>query len=153
MSRGDGGLGSALQLTVSVHFLSTCDTPQCKHAHWHQRCCCFLKILSPGGSDGEESACNEGDPGSIPGSKSSHFRILAWKIPWTEKPGRLQSTGLQSRTRLSHFHPLPDESEVKVAESCLTLCDPMDSHGILQARILEWVACPFSSGSGRFFPN
>ena len=30
-------------------------------------------------------------------------------------------------------------SEVKVAQSCQTLCDPT---GILQARILEWVACP-----------
>ena len=38
--------------------------------------------------------------------------------------------------------------EVKVAQSCLTLCDPMDYtvHGILQARILEWVAFPFSRG-------
>ena len=38
---------------------------------------------------------------------------------------------------------------VKVARSCLTLCDPMDYtvHGILQARILEWVAIPFSRGS------
>ena len=42
-------------------------------------------------------------------------------------------------------------SEVKVAQSCLTLCNPMDYavHGILQARILEWVAFPFSSGSSR----
>ena len=34
------------------------------------------------------------------------------------------------------------EVKVKVAQSCLTLCDPMDYtvHGILQARILEWVA-------------
>ena len=40
-------------------------------------------------------------------------------------------------------------SEVKVAQSCLTLCDPMDYilHGILQARILEWVAVTFSRGS------
>ena len=39
--------------------------------------------------------------------------------------------------------------EVKVAQSCPTLCDPMDYtvHGILQARILEWVALPFSRGS------
>ena len=39
-------------------------------------------------------------------------------------------------------------SEVKVAQSCLTLCDTMDYtvHGILQARILEWVAVPFSRG-------
>jgi len=42
---------------------------------------------------------------------------------------------------------------VKVAELYLTLCDPMDCtlpgssvHGILQARILEWVAYPFSRG-------
>ena len=41
--------------------------------------------------------------------------------------------------------------KVKVAQSCLTLCDPMDYaiHGILQARILEWVACPFSRGSSQ----
>jgi len=38
--------------------------------------------------------------------------------------------------------------KVKVSQSCLTLCDPMDYivHGILQARILEWVAFPFSKG-------
>ena len=36
--------------------------------------------------------------------------------------------------------------EVKIAQSCPTLCDPMDYtiHGILQARILEWIAFPFS---------
>ena len=40
---------------------------------------------------------------------------------------------------------------VKVAQSCLTLCDPMDYtvHGILQARILEWAAFPFSRGSSQ----
>ena len=41
------------------------------------------------------------------------------------------------------------EVKVKVAQSCLTLCDPMDYpvHGILQAGILERVAYPFSSRS------
>ena len=41
--------------------------------------------------------------------------------------------------------------KVKVAQSYLTLCDPMDYtvHGILQARILEWVAYSFSRGSSR----
>ena len=40
---------------------------------------------------------------------------------------------------------------MKVAESCPTLCDPTDYtvHGILQARILEWVAFPFSRGSSQ----
>ena len=46
--------------------------------------------------------------------------------------------------------------KVKVTQSCLTLWDPMDHGppgssvcGILQARILEWAAMPFSSGSFR----
>ena len=39
----------------------------------------------------------------------------------------------------------------KVAQSCPTLCDPMDYrvHGILGARILQWVAFPFSRGSSQ----
>ena len=44
----------------------------------------------------------------------------------------------------------------KLLQSCLTLCDPMDCsppsssvHGILQARLLEWVAMPSSRGSSR----
>ena len=47
-------------------------------------------------------------------------------------------------------------SEVKVTQLCPILCNPMDDnlpgssiHGILQARILEWVAVPFSRGSSR----
>ena len=41
--------------------------------------------------------------------------------------------------------------KVKVAQSCPTLCEPMDYtvHGILQAKILEWVAFPFSRGSSQ----
>ena len=40
---------------------------------------------------------------------------------------------------------------MKVAQSCPTLCNPMDYtvHGILQPRILEWVAFPFSRGSSQ----
>ena len=55
---------------------------------------------SPCGSDGKASPCNAGDPGSIPGlGRSSekeiatHSSTLAWKIPWTEEPGSLQSMG------------------------------------------------------------
>ena len=41
--------------------------------------------------------------------------------------------------------------KVKVAQSCPILCVPMDYtvHGILQARLLEWVAFPFSRGSSQ----
>ena len=46
---------------------------------------------------------------------ASHSNTHAWKLPWTEEPGRLQSMGLLSQTRLSdftftfHFHPLEKE--------------------------------------------
>ena len=41
--------------------------------------------------------------------------------------------------------------DANVAQLCPTLCDPMDYtvHGILQARILEWVAIPFSRGTSQ----
>ena len=32
---------------------------------------------------------------------ATYSSILAWRMPWTEEPGRLQSMGLQSQTRLS----------------------------------------------------
>ena len=57
------------------------------------------------GSDGKASACNVGDPGSIPPplgwegplekEMAIHSSTLAWKIPWMEAPGGLQSMGLQ----------------------------------------------------------
>ena len=49
-----------------------------------------------------KSSCNVGDLGLIPGLGRSpgeemaiHFCIFAWKIPWMEESGRLQSIGLQ----------------------------------------------------------
>jgi len=53
-------------------------------------------------SDGKESACNTGDSGLIPElgrplekEMATHSSILAWRIPWTEEPGGLQSMGSQ----------------------------------------------------------
>ena len=56
----------------------------------------------PGGSDGKESTCNAGDPGTITGSRrfpgvmATPSSILAWRIPWTEKPGGLLFMGSQT---------------------------------------------------------
>ena len=53
---------------------------------------------------------------------------------------------------LCKLHLLNKSSlKVKVAQSCPALCDTMDYtvHGILQARILEWIAFPFSRGSSQ----
>ena len=51
---------------------------------------------------------------------------------------------------------VPSHVCAKLLHSCLSLCDPVEDsppgssiHGILQARILEWVAMPFSRGSSR----
>ena len=59
-----------------------------------------LEWGDPGGSDSKASVYNAGDPSSIPGLERSpgegmapHSSTLAWKIPWTEEPGRLQSMG------------------------------------------------------------
>ena len=52
----------------------------------------------PHSSVGKKSACNAGDLGLIPGwgrspekEMATHCSILAWRIPWTEEPGGLQS--------------------------------------------------------------
>ena len=37
---------------------------------------------------------------------ATHSRILTWKIPWTEEPGRLQSMGPHSQTTYHKIHPL-----------------------------------------------
>ena len=44
-----------------------------------------------------------------------------------------------------------EKKESEVPQLCLTLCEPMDYtvHGVLQARILEWLAIPFSSSQPR----
>ena len=52
----------------------------------------------PGGSEVKASACNAGSLGwedPLEKEMATHSSILAWRIPWTEEPGGLQSTGSQ----------------------------------------------------------
>ena len=78
---------------------------------------------------------------------------------------RVQTNNLSWDSYDNGFSPI---GEVQVTQSCPALCDPIDYtvHQILQARILEWVAFPFSRTSsqprgqtqvshiaGRFFTN
>ena len=80
---------------------------------------------------------------------ATHSNILAWRIPWMEEPGRLQSTGSQRvghdwATSLSFtffvrpYGLWPSRSSV---------------HLILQAGILEWVPRPFSRESSAYGLN
>ena len=82
--------------------------------------------------------------GSLPGS-SVHGTLQARVLEW----GAIAFSTLNAS-----FHNIT--IKVTVALFCLTFCDPMDYsppdsslHGILQARILEWVAIPFSRGSSQ----
>ena len=59
-----------------------------------------IQLISSSDADSKESALSVGDLSSIPGSGGSPgddngnpLSILAWRIPWTEEPGRLQSMG------------------------------------------------------------
>ena len=70
---------------------------------------CVARKLKPqkdmgfaGGAMENNPLANAGDTGSIPRSgrfptaeMAAHSSILAWRIPWTEEPGRLQFTGSQ----------------------------------------------------------
>ena len=104
---------------------------------------------------------------------ATHSYFLAWRILWGEKPGGLQSighresvttehalfTGIQkgqSNTSQSNHRGGKSEHWSLVLTPCLTLFDPMNCslpgssvHGILLARILEWVVIPFSRGSSQ----
>ena len=85
---------------------------------------------------------------------SSDLILSSW---WNTGAQASRATWLESalERNLPHIHPTASLLEcilkVKVAKSCPTLCDPTDYtvHGILQARILEWVAFPFSRGSSQ----
>ena len=77
---------------------------------------------------------------------ATHSYILAWRIPWTEEPGGLESMSLDiPHIPKTHAHVF---SHVQLS------CNPMDCsltgssvHEILESRILEWVAISSSRGS------
>ena len=77
---------------------------------------------------------------SQPRDQTQVYRIASgFFTTWTTREA-LKSWGIH------HFSTL--SWKVKVAQLCLTLCN-YTVHGILQARILEWVAFPFSRGSSQ----
>ena len=71
-------------------------------------------------------------------------------------PGDLPNPGIEPGSPALQIDTLPSappgtKEEAKVTQSCPTLCDPMgySTHGILQARVPEWLAFPFSRGSSQ----
>ena len=111
--------------------------------------CIGVFLGFPGGTSGKEAACQPlilKRRGLAPwvgrstkGGTATHSSICAWRIPWTEDSGGLQSIGSQTATAAA--------AAAKSLQSCLMLCDPTDGSppgssvpGVLQARTLEWVA-------------
>ena len=126
----------------------------------------------PVDSDGKETAFNSGDPGWISGSGRSpgegngtHSSTLAWKIPWTEEPGRLQSIGLLKSDMTERRHFLFSLSHIGEGNGnplpCSCLENPRDGgawwaaiYGVAQGRTrLKWLGSSSSSNwhSGRVF--
>ena len=113
-------IGCLIRLPINrLHIISVLDK-LCVHVYVVINFIVYEMSLSivrrelPRWLSGKESACNSGDTkdkGLIPGlgrapgveNGSTHSSILAWENPWTEKPDRLQSMGLQkSQTGLSN---------------------------------------------------
>ena len=64
-----------------------------------------------------------GQEGPLEKGMAIHSSVFAWKIPWTEECGGLQSMGSQSRPWLStHTHVSPMIAYQQGAEACAPLC-------------------------------
>ena len=75
----------------------------------------FVFLDLPGGSDGKTSACkletwvwSLGWEDPLEEGMATHSSILAWRIPWTEEPGKLQSMGSQ---RVGHVWMIKHSTE------------------------------------------
>ena len=92
--------------------------------------------IVPGGSDGKiPSAVQETWVWSLSWEDSleegtvTHSSILAWESAWAEEPGRLHSVGCKESDVtewLSRAHHTVENQFSSVAQSCMTLCYPMD---------------------------
>ena len=120
-SRCEGSL--VAQMVENLHFHFLLDVRRCKG--WDHEISSWNSYLK---------TCST----SFPGSQSAPF--LFSTLDSCQVCQQLQQQRIQSPGK-----------KVKVTQSYPTLCDPMDYtvHEIVQARILEWVACPFSRGCSR----
>ena len=69
---------------------------------------------------------------------AAHSSILAWRIPWTEEPGRMQSMGSQ---KVGHDFSLCLTYIQSESESCSVMSDSLQPYGLHPARLL----CPWNS--------
>ena len=110
----------------------------------------------PGSSVGKESACNAGDPSSIPGLGSLYSIGLYFTSPVTSTTGHCFCFGSVSSfflelflhsSSVAYWAPTDlENSSFSVISFCLFILCGFSYYGVLKARILRWFAIPFSSG-------
>ena len=137
----------------------------------HPVCCAFVSTFS---ATGREQSCIlratgwrrqryrvlERQPGAETALPHPHLEYLPWTVVWEKQPVCLllhYISGLHSVVWPTLTEQDTSVRELVYAQPCPTLYDPMDCsppgssvHGVSQARILEWVAIPFSRGSSQF---
>ena len=112
-------------------------------------CCCYLvcgsavKNVPAIQKIHETQVRSLGQEDPLEESMATRSSILAWRIPWTEEPGGATVHGVtKSWTRLKHAQSL------SLFVTPWTIALPgFPVHGILQAKVLEWVVISFSRGS------
>ena len=73
------------------------------HTHTHTRASLVAQMVNSLNPQYEIASFQSLDrEDSLENEMAAHSSILAWRIPWTEEPGGLQSTGWQSQTQLSN---------------------------------------------------
>ena len=92
-------------LTGTWHFSSPTNTWQLSHTIFIIRCVSLFLLGFPGGDSGKEPTCQSMQETqetriryldweeALEEGMATHSSILAWRIPWTEEPGGLQSVG------------------------------------------------------------
>ena len=105
----------------------------------------LFERASPGGSDGKQSTCQYRRPGfdawvgKIPLEKdmTTHSNILAWRIPWTEEPGELQS--MRSQRIRYNWATNTTTITILLERSRQMWSQPLDLKGIRSPQYWRWV--------------
>ena len=120
--------------------------------------CCPHRAVHPQGKEGPCVFCSHHTPGPARGSCSLNICLMSEGMVSCSPSGNGGVSGCSCYVVIKYFATILFHGCVlaKSLQSCQTLCDPMDCsppgssvHGILQARISEWVAISFSRRSSQ----
>ena len=113
--------GSSAGKIFSCNAGNPSSIPWSERIPWKRdRLCTPVFLGFPGGSDGKESAATRktwvrslGQEDPLEKEMATHSSVLAWRIPWTEEPGGLQSVGSQ---RVGHNLATKQKQEARIVQ-------------------------------------